>query len=130
MKTILILDDEPAVRKSFADFFEDALWESIQAESAEEALKLLENRVPDAAMVDIRLPGMDGNSFIREVYQQNFSMAIVICTGSPEYVVPDDFLKLPYVSNHVFKKPATDLAEMEKEILRIIELMKRKEDEG
>ena len=42
MKTILILDDEQAVRESFSDYFEDRQWHTILAESGEQALKLIE----------------------------------------------------------------------------------------
>ncbi len=126
MKIILILDDERVARESFVDFFEDCLWQPIQAGSAEEALKLLEHETPTAAVVDVYLPGMDGNDFIREVCRRNISMASVICTGSPEYVVPPDLCELPSISNRLFKKPITDLvADLEKEILRVIKRIER-----
>ncbi|MCB8926129.1 MAG: response regulator [Ardenticatenaceae bacterium] len=127
MKTILILDDEPAVRQSIADFFEDYLWWPIQAGSAEEALELLAAEVPLAAVVDVRLPGMDGNTFIREVSRRGIKMAFVICTGSPEYDMPDDLLVLPFVSDRLFTKPVTDMADMEREILYLIELVEQME---
>ena len=127
MKTILILDDEPAVRQSIADFFEDCLWWPIQAGSAEEALQLLATEVPAAAVVDVRLPGMDGNTFIREVWQRGIKMAFVICTGSPEYDMPEDLLALPFVSDQLYKKPVTNMADMEREILHLIELVEQME---
>ena len=46
MNTILILDDEQAVRQSLVDYFEDILWNTVQAESAEEALELLKQEKP------------------------------------------------------------------------------------
>lgn len=125
MKTILILDDEPFVRKSFADYFEDHLWRPLQANSAKQALELLEKESPYGAVVDIRLKGMDGNAFIRKVHREKPKMAFVICTGSPEYDIPADLLKLPCVSNHVFRKPVTDMAELEKDLLRIMEIMNK-----
>jgi CheY-like chemotaxis protein len=66
MKTILILDDEKVVRESFLDYFEDHLWNPVQAESGEQALELLKKESPVVAIVDVRLPGMDGNVFIRK----------------------------------------------------------------
>ncbi len=53
-------------------------------------------------------------------------MTSVTCTSSSEYVVPDDLPALPCVSNCLFKKPVTDLADLEKEILRVIEPIERK----
>ncbi|MDM8542898.1 response regulator [Desulfococcaceae bacterium HSG9] len=130
MKTILILDDEQAVRDSFADYFEDRLWQTIQVESAEEALELLETESPDAAIVDVRLPGMDGNDFIRKAYRRSPKTVFVICSGSPEYLVPADLMKLSCVSNHLFKKPVTRMADLEKEVFQMIEYMHEKENKN
>ncbi len=126
MKTILILDDERIVRDSFSDYFQDRLWRPVQAESAERALKLLEAESPAAAVVDVRLSGMDGDAFIREARVKKPGMAFVICTGSPEYGIPDDLLGLPQVSNRLFRKPVISLADMEKDLLRVIERIKKR----
>lgn len=120
MKTILIIDDEEVVRESFAYYFEDRLWRCIMAESGEEALDILDEVSPDCAIVDIRMGGMDGNTFIREANPRRPKMACVICTGSPEYNIPDDVLSLPNVSEIVFKKPVTKMSELEVELLRLI----------
>lgn len=122
MKTILILDDEPNVRQSLADHFEDRLWRPVQAASGEEALELLETEQPAAAIVDIRLPGMDGSTFILQALERNVRMVFVICTGSPEYVVTPDLLNVSRVSERLFRKPVRDLGEVEKEVLRLAEL--------
>ncbi len=120
MKTILIVDDEAFIRQSFADYFEDHLWRPLQAESGERALELLEEESPEGVIVDIRMGGMDGNSFIREAYEKKPKIAFVICTGSPEYDVPADLLGWTRVSNHLFRKPVSDMGELEKDLLRLI----------
>lgn len=121
MKTILVLDDEAAVRQSFVDYFEDLLWNPLQAESAEEALEILQTEQPEAAIVDVRLPGMDGNDFIRQASEKHPALKFLICTGSPEYHIPEDIKKIKNVSNCLFKKPVSDLVELEKEVNRMIE---------
>lgn len=124
--TILIIDDEKFVRQSIADYFEDQLWQTLQAESGEQALELLEEESPDCAVVDIRLQGMDGNEFIREAYKKMPNMAVVICTGSPDYYPPKDLSERPLVSDRMFIKPVSDMAELEKELLRIISRAKNR----
>lgn len=119
-KTVLIVDDEAFIRQSFFDYFEDRLWRPLEAESGEQALDILEKESPHGAIVDIRMGGMDGNTFIREAYHKKAATAFVICTGSPEYEVPEDLLELPVVSANVFRKPVTDLARLERELLRLI----------
>ncbi len=128
MKRILILDDEVAVRESFADFFEDQLWDVVQAGSGEEALEILERETVQAAIVDVRLPGMDGNAFIRKMCQKTDSIAFVICTGSPEYLVPEDLLGKRCVSDVLMKKPISSF----NEIARLIEKTMRQvqDDDG
>lgn len=127
MKTLLVLDDEEVIREAFAAYFEDNLWISLQSESAEDALALLENEDPDAAIVDIRLPGMGGGDFIRKALLFKPKMAFVICTGSPEYIVPADLQGSIQVSNQVFKKPITKLFDLENEILSLIEGIEKNE---
>ena len=126
VKTILILDDEPSIRDSFAAYFEDRLWQPIQVESAEHALEILEKTPISGVIVDIRLRGMDGNAFIRKAYTKHPNTAFVVCTGSPEYDVPMDLLKLPRVSNQVFRKPVFDMSKLERNLIRLIKIINEK----
>jgi len=120
VNTILILDDEDVVRQSFVDYFEDNLWRVVQAETAEQALDLLETEQPEVALVDIRLPGIDGDEFIREAIERQKPLAFVICSGSPTYGVPADLRQQVSVSEHFFRKPVTNFEELEQDVLRIM----------
>lgn len=118
-KTILIVDDEVYIRQSLADFFEDRLWQTLPTESGEQALEVLERESAQAAIVDIRMGGMNGDQFIRRASEKYPDMAFVICTGSPEYYLPRDLQELPCVSNRVFRKPVANLAELEAELMSL-----------
>ena len=119
-KSILIVDDELYVRQSMLDYFEDHLWEVMQAESGEQALELMEIHSPAAAIVDIRMGGMDGSSFIRQASIKKFGMAFVICTGSPDYDFPLDLKESPCVSGRIFTKPVINMSMLEDELVRMI----------
>lgn len=121
VKKILIVDDEAYIRQSFADYFEDIVWETIEAESAESALALLEMFSPDGAVVDIRMRGMRGDEFIRQVYDRKPQMVFIICSGSPEYEVPVDLKDFSRVSNKIFRKPVIDLESLKDEFYRLME---------
>ncbi len=125
---VLILDDDDAVRESLMDYFEDRSWRVTSAVTSEDALDLLTHEMPDGAVVDIRLPGMDGNDFIREICRRNINLACVLCTGSPEYHPPADITVLRQVSGRVFAKPVADLAELEDALRRQIAICRRKEE--
>jgi len=118
--TILILDDDDAVRESFQCYFEDLGWDVREAETAEIALEIVKEDPPGGVVVDIRLPGMDGNSFILELEKSHPQVACVICTGSPEYQPPDSVLARPQVYNRIFAKPVTDLGQLAEAIERHI----------
>lgn len=110
---LLILDDDDAIRESLIDFFDDRGWLVIGAPTAEVALELIDEYKPNCALVDIRLPGMDGIDFLRIINQKQLTLSCIICTGSPEYSPPTDVLNFPQVSKRVFAKPITDLTLLE-----------------
>ncbi len=118
--SILIVDDEHYVRQSFVFYFEDRLWDASSVESGEEALDRLASRACDAAVVDIRMGGMDGESFIRKASGLYPGMVFVICTGSPEYRISDEFLANPRISNRIFSKPVTCIDELEETVLGLL----------
>lgn len=109
---ILILDDDDAVRESFQYYFEDLGWDVRGAETAEEALQVVQQDPPDGVVVDIRLPGMDGNSFILELEKTHPDVACLICTGSPKYRPPETVVSRPQVFDQIFAKPVTDLHQL------------------
>ena len=121
MRSVLILDDNEAVRKSLEAYFEDCTWRVLCAESAEDALDLLRHDMADCAVVDIRLPGMVGNAFIRQAATMCPDMVFVICTGSPRYQLPADVAELPVVSSEIFNKPVGQLNELKQHLLDMIE---------
>jgi CheY-like chemotaxis protein len=121
VKTVLILDDDNAVRDSLIYYFEDRGWSVLPATSAEEALDILQHKMPDGAVVDIRLPGMDGNEFIRLACKIHTCLAYVIVTGSPEYRLPEDVRTMPPVSDNVFSKPVVKLHLLEEALLHQID---------
>ena len=109
---VLILDDDDAVRESFQYYFEDLGWDVRVAETAEIALEVVQQDPPGAVVVDIRLPGMDGNSFIVELEKTHPDIACVICTGSPQYQPPKSVVARPQVFDQIFAKPVRDLRQL------------------
>ncbi|MCD6396337.1 MAG: response regulator [Spirochaetaceae bacterium] len=129
-KTILIVDDENFVRQSFSDYFEDNLFQVLQADSGEKALEILETETPDGTVVDVRMGGMDGHTFIRKASIKKPDTAYIICTGSPDYLIPKDLKKLNCVSDRLFIKPVTNMDELKEELLKIIDMLENKGKEN
>ncbi|MEE4364669.1 MAG: response regulator [Desulfotignum sp.] len=108
-KQFLILDDEESIRQSIAAFMEDEGYHVFQAETSEDALEIVKNNHIDQAVVDIRLPGVDGNTFMVEAAKINPCMKFVVHTGSADYIPPAAVRALGVTSACVLIKPALDL---------------------
>ncbi len=108
-KHFLILDDEESIRQSIAAYMEDDGYIVFRAGSGEEALEIVKNNHIDEAVVDIRLPGIDGNTFMIEARKILPNIKFVVHTGSADYVPPDAVKALGITSDKVLIKPASDL---------------------
>jgi two-component system, response regulator PdtaR len=100
---VLVVDDEAMLRMCAADVLEGEGFEVIEAENADEALKVLANR-PDVRVLftDIQMPGkLDGMDLARKVHQQWPKIKLVITSGRKkpsQAEIPDDgsFIAKPY----------------------------------
>jgi CheY-like chemotaxis protein len=66
---VLVVDDESVVCSNVAAFLEDEGFTVFSAASGEEALDLILKQKMDVAIIDIRLPGMDGNMLIVKAHE-------------------------------------------------------------
>ena len=64
---ILIVEDNEKNRKLIRDLLQAKGYETIESESAEQGLKLAEERQPALILMDIHLAGMDGISALRRL---------------------------------------------------------------
>lgn len=117
---VLIMDDDATIRDSLGDYFEDRGFRTLKVESSEAAQKIMQKNPPDAVIVDIRMPGMSGDDFIRGNYVQSPNCIFIICTGSPEYNIPVELLDLNRVSSKMFHKPVENLNSLYIELLYMI----------
>ena len=79
--TVLIVDDDPAVRDSLRDLFESV---GLRVETFASAPEVLERKRPNAPcclVLDVRLPGPSGLDFQRELNDRNVVLPIVFLTG-------------------------------------------------
>jgi CheY-like chemotaxis protein len=102
MSIVLVVDDEPAVRRLISAALAGGECETVTAPDAETALGLLEDRTPDAIITDIRLPGIDGVEFARKV-RANARFATVPLAFISAFEAPPRFRQPPPVQ--YFRKP-------------------------
>lgn len=107
---VLIIDDEISLLKSLSAFLEDEDFDVIGATSGEEGLEILQRTTVDAAIIDMRLPGMDGNETIIRAHRLQPSLRFIIHTGSTDYHPPAALSDIGIDPGAVFLKPLPDLA--------------------
>lgn len=81
MSRILVVDDEPSICWGFRELLTDEGHDVDTAASAEEALAIAEAARPDAVILDVRLPGLDGLSAMAPLRERTGDAPIVVITA-------------------------------------------------
>ena len=80
-KTILVVDDEESICRSLAGILSDEGYRVLTVGSGEEALKVIEEELPDLVLLDIWLPGIDGIETLKVIKRDYPQMQVVIMSG-------------------------------------------------
>jgi len=83
MKRILIVEDEVVLRESLKDWLVDGGYLVETAEDGEEALRMIDEQDFGVALIDLRLPGMDGIQVLREARKKRSELKVIIITAYP-----------------------------------------------
>jgi DNA-binding NtrC family response regulator len=78
---LLLVDDEPAVLASLKRIFRQMPYDLHMAGNGNEALEVLEQIPIDAALVDLKMPGMDGMQLLEAMQSRWPDVRVVILTG-------------------------------------------------
>ncbi len=79
---ILLVDDDPAFRHVMAGELRRLGHEVHTAESAEEAIRKVEQAEPAVVLLDLRLPGMDGLSALKSLRARHATAEVIMLTGN------------------------------------------------
>jgi len=78
MRKVIVVDDEPRILRMLTSFLQVEGYEALGAVSAEAALPLCAEQLPDLVMLDIHLPGMDGIEACRLLRAQPDTMLVPV----------------------------------------------------
>jgi diguanylate cyclase (GGDEF)-like protein len=79
--TILVVDDDPNLRKTVADILRIKGYEIVTAESGHAAIAALQIAAPDLALVDLMLPDMNGLKVLERIKAASPLTEVIILTG-------------------------------------------------
>jgi CheY-like chemotaxis protein len=70
-RQILLIDDDPSLRRTLSDFLRFEGYDVMTAESGEKGLEALETHSPDLIILDMSMPGMGGIGFLKIILDDN-----------------------------------------------------------
>lgn len=135
MLKVMIVDDEPKLRQGLQTLIP---WESLDltvtaaAANGKEALEMMEKEPPDIALVDIRMPLMDGLQLIRRLATSGHQVQCIILSGYADFEYVKQAIKYG-VAGYLLKP--VDIKEMTNTLKRVrgrieAERMKRGQARG
>ena len=93
MKTILIVEDNEKNMKLVRDILRHHKFETVEAVTGEDGVRLAIGRNPDLVLMDIQLPDIDGIEALRRIRSESDLDAIPVIAVSAS-VMPDDQQKI------------------------------------
>lgn len=98
MKTILVAEDNGINRELITEMLELLGWQVIQARDGVEALDLLDAKRPDAVLMDLQMPCMDGREAIRRIRDNPAlqGLHVIACTAFAMQGDREEILRLGF----------------------------------
>ncbi|KOP70746.1 heme transporter CcmC [Lysinibacillus sp. FJAT-14745] len=118
---ILIVDDDVHILQLVNIYLTREGYQVLQAENGHQALKLLDGNLPDLAIVDVMMPGMDGFT-LTETLSQDYDIPVLLLTAKGEIedkergflAGSDDYVVKPFEPKELLFRIAAILRRLDK----------------
>lgn len=107
-KTILIIDDEPAIRESYAYYLEDRDFRILTAENGRIGLEILERERPDLVLTDLRMPEVNGLEVLKKAHETAPDTPLIVISGTGQ--ISDSIQALRLGAWDYILKPVEDMS--------------------
>lgn len=114
---VLLVDDDPSIRKLLSRYLKNAGFEAIHAEDGIDALGKLRNTLPKVIISDLQMPRMSGFEFIGIVRRRFPAIPVIALSGS----IPNE-LPAETKPDHWFEKKL----ERFPDLVRVVDELARK----
>jgi DNA-binding response OmpR family regulator len=109
---VIIIDDEKMITRMLKGYLEDHGFAVKTANTGEEGLAFLATEPFDAAIVDLRLPDMDGSEVIARGIKIQPQIKCFIHTGSIDYMPSEDLASMGIDLDSIIHKPILNMADI------------------
>jgi CheY-like chemotaxis protein len=85
MPRILIVEDDDNQRLLYRELFEDEGYEVVEARDGREALQRIAREPPDAVILDVNMPGLDGLQTLTRIHDLNRHVPVILHSAYAAY---------------------------------------------
>ena len=93
MAKVLVIDDEKIIRDRMKKILGLDGYETFTAEDGEKGLEIFHKEKPEIALVDVKMPGMDGIEVLKNIKEKSEVTEVIIITGHGGVETAIDALK-------------------------------------
>ncbi len=93
MPTVLLVDDEPNIRWTMAEFLKREGYDALTASDFESALEIFQQHELDVAVIDIILPRKSGIELLKELRSRAPRLPVIMITGEPNISQMPDIIR-------------------------------------
>ena len=115
MKTILVVDDDDAIRTLLQDELRDEGYQVLTVTNARDALKTVQEEALDLVILDIRMPGMDGLEALPRILGIKEGLPVILNTAYTLY--QESFMSWAADAYVVKSSDLTELKDKVKELI-------------
>jgi two-component system response regulator HydG len=119
--SVLVIDDEPIVRETLAEFFTTVGYDVAVAATAAEGRAQAARVLPDVILVDLRLPDGDGLALLDALRGEDEDAAVIVLTGHAD--VPTAVRAMQRGAADLLQKPV-DLEALDGAVRRAMETVR------
>jgi len=83
MRTVLVVDDEPAMLRTFERILTSAHFQVVATQDAAKAVALVTERSFDAVVSDVQMPKMSGVDLLRVIRAHDLDVPVLLVSGAP-----------------------------------------------
>lgn len=116
---LVVIDDELEFAKVLDDFFRARGYEVSVALRGTSGLQLVEQQQPDVVVMDLKMPGMDGDEVLKRIRDKHLKTKVIIVTAYDDGTTRDRLLTLGAFAH--FEKPLQSILVLDEAIKQALE---------
>ena len=118
--TVLVVDDDPAVRDMLRRTFTKEGWEVVEAENGRIGLERLDTTTPELVLLDLMMPEVDGFQFLEEVRANEATKQLPVIVLTAKTLTTEDRLRLNGSVEKVLQKGSLAISDLERELRTLV----------